>query len=62
MVLPTIPPMGRLRQRGAVGWSMSGAMPPIMLATTATMAVARVTFSRGCAKTTSPSAVKAARS
>lgn len=59
---PNMLPIGRFLQKGAVGWSMSGAIPPIMFDTNATSAVARVIFGRGLDITTTPNAVNAARS
>ncbi len=59
---PTKWPSGKLRHKGAVGWSISGAMPPSWFASNATSAVESVTALGGHAKTTKPKAVIAAKS
>lgn len=61
-IFPTNLVEGRLRQNGAVGWSISGAIPPSWFASTASSAVPSVTLSGGHTKTTAPSAVRAAKS
>lgn len=61
-VFPTNPPTGKFRQKGAVGWSISGAMPPIIFTMIAVSPVAREIFSTGKKITVRPKAVNAARS
>ncbi len=60
--LPTYLPTGKLRQNGAVGWSISGVMPPIRLARIAKIAVAKVKVCTGRTRNTTPNSVIAAKS
>jgi len=59
---PKIFPIGKLRQKGAVGWSMSGVMPPIRLAIRAIVRVLSEIDSGPANTNITPSAVKDARS
>ena len=61
-ILPKYLPTGKFLQNGAVGWSMSGVIPPTMHANTETIAVLSVMAWAGWSKNTIPRAIIAARS